>query len=153
LPAPVYVVRLPGAKSRLMMRPGIETERAWNYIESLPFFAVPGDRPYDSLIPVYAIMENDAMILRCERPLDQKAQPLFFALPPATNSTAMPKPADQTQSSSPAVVPLYEYRRARDGRRLYSTRPDLADSEQQRSPEPFCSVWRNPMSLLLLDSE
>jgi hypothetical protein len=50
-------------------------------------------------------------------------------------------------------VPLYEYRHVQDGKRFYSTRSDLADSAQQRSPEPICRVWRNPMSLLILDPE
>jgi hypothetical protein len=46
--------------------------------------------------------------------------------------------------SSPAIVPLYQYRTAA-GRPVYSSRP--------RSPDdpPVARVWRNPMSLVILD--
>ncbi len=93
------------------------------------------------------------MVLRRDRPTDHKVQPLFFALPPATNSPAAPKPADAVPAITPLVVPLVEYRRVRDGRRLYSTRTDFVDSERQASPEPLCRAWRNPMSVLILDAE
>jgi len=136
-----------------MMRPDSEAARAWNLIESLPFFAVPTGRPRQGLIPVYAVMEESGMVLRRDRPTDHKVQPLFFALPPATNSPAAPKPADTVPAITSLVVPLGEYRRVRDGQRLDSTRTDLADSEQQASPEPLCRVWRNPMSVLILDAD
>ncbi|HEU0008646.1 MAG TPA: hypothetical protein VFT34_02410 [Verrucomicrobiae bacterium] len=153
LPAPVYATLQPGGRTRLMMRPDIEAARAWNLIESLPFFAVPISRPRQDLIPVYAVMEESGMVLRRDRPTDHKVQPLFFALPPATNISATPKPADSAPAITSLVVPLREYRRVRDGQRLYSTRTDLADSEQQASPEPLCRVWRNPMSVLILDAD
>jgi hypothetical protein len=59
----------------------------------------------------------------------------------------------EQQSESPSVAPLYEYRRWDDGTFVYSTNPDLQDSAMQRSAEPVCRVWRNPMSLLILDFE
>ncbi len=55
------------------------------------------------------------------------------------------------QAKSPAVVPLYEYRDASRGSRLYCTNPNLKDTALKRSAEPLCRVWRNPMSLLILD--
>lgn len=55
--------------------------------------------------------------------------------------------------TSPAVVPLYEYRSSADGKRLYSTEPSLADVNWQRSSQPICRVWRNPMSSLLLERD
>jgi hypothetical protein len=57
----------------------------------------------------------------------------------------------QQQLSSPAVVPLYEYRRRDGSAYFYSPEPDLKDEALQRSTEPICRVWRNPMSLLILD--
>ena len=57
------------------------------------------------------------------------------------------------QFTSPAVVPLYEYRRRDGGARLYSTDPNLEDRASQRSAGPVCRVWRNPMSLLILDHQ
>ena len=153
LPAPVYATLQPDGRPRLMMRPDIETARAWKLIESIPFFAVPAGRHREGLIPIYAVLEEGAIMLRRDRPTDQKAQPLFFALPPATNSPATPKPAETTPTISPVVVPLREYRRVRDGQRYYSIRTDVAGSEPQSSPEPLCRVWRNPMSVLILDAE
>ncbi|MCZ6781238.1 MAG: hypothetical protein O7C73_06315 [Nitrospirae bacterium] len=57
----------------------------------------------------------------------------------------------QQQLSSPAVVPLYEYHRRDGSAHFYSTEPELKDEQLQRSTEPICRVWRNPMSLLILD--
>ncbi len=55
------------------------------------------------------------------------------------------------QEHSPAIVPLYEYRRGKEGSRIYSTNPNLKDPTLERSAEPICRVWRNPMSVLILD--
>ncbi len=50
------------------------------------------------------------------------------------------------------IIPLYEYRYA-DGTRIYSTEPKIPNQQLQRSVDPICRVWRNPMSLLILDLE
>ena len=55
------------------------------------------------------------------------------------------------QAESPSVAPLYEYRRRDAGKYVYSTDPDLKDPAMERSIEPICRVWRNPMPLLILD--
>jgi hypothetical protein len=55
------------------------------------------------------------------------------------------------QASSPATLPLYEYRNRESGARFYSTRSDLENRTIKRAAEPICRVWRNPMSLLILD--
>jgi len=52
---------------------------------------------------------------------------------------------------SPAVVPLYEYRRAGSQAAFYSTNAALRDPALKRSAQPLCRVWRNPMSLVILD--
>ncbi len=62
-----------------------------------------------------------------------------------------PAGSARQEARSPAAVPLYEYRRAKDTGRFYSTRPDLRDIALSRSAEPLCRVWRNPMSVLILD--
>jgi hypothetical protein len=145
LPAPVYLVREPGDPPRWMMRDDVEAARAWPRVESQPFFAVPADRPAEGLVPIWSHMENGVTLLRGDRPPGDKSQPLFFALAPTTGL--------QTADANPAVVPLYEYRRPRDGERLYSTQSDLRSSEWERASEPLCRVWENPMALLILDRQ
>jgi len=56
------------------------------------------------------------------------------------------------ENRSPAVVPLFEYRNVQNNRRCYSTNSALADKSLQRSAEPSCRVWNNPMSVLILDT-
>lgn len=63
--------------------------------------------------------------------------------------------ADQSGMSwkkSSDITPLYEYRYA-DGTRIYSTESKIRNQQLQRSADPICRVWRNPMSLLILDRE
>jgi hypothetical protein len=55
------------------------------------------------------------------------------------------------EPDSAAIVPLYEYRRIADGTPLYSTDPNLPGATLQRSPQPLCHVWQNPVSQLILD--
>jgi hypothetical protein len=55
-------------------------------------------------------------------------------------------------TESPAIVPLYEYVNVTDGSHLYSTNPSLPDKVLQRSAQPLCRVWRNPLSQLFVDS-
>ncbi len=52
---------------------------------------------------------------------------------------------------STAIVPLYEYRRAQDGARFYSTAPSLPGKVVKRSAEPLCRVWRNLMPAPVVD--
>jgi hypothetical protein len=53
--------------------------------------------------------------------------------------------------TSPAIVPLYEFRRATDGQSIYSTKSDLSDTSFHRGAEPLCRVWPNPGTALTLD--
>lgn len=57
------------------------------------------------------------------------------------------------QAASSEVIPLFEYCGEKRHTRRYSTSPDLKDKTLTRSPDPICRVWRNPMSLLILDYE
>jgi len=56
--------------------------------------------------------------------------PAFYVLPAAT------------LNPPPETVPLYEWTRARDGARRYSTDPEPFHPEFQRAPIPDCRVWR-----------
>src|SRR4030095_14515315 len=131
----------------------LEGAGAWERIESLAFFAMPPERRREGLIPIYAAMENGAARLQGASPHGQQNQPrsLFFALPPTIAPTSAQTDTVKEFHSS-AVVPLYEYRRAHDDQRLYSTQETMPGAGLERSPEPFCRVWRNPMALVILDA-
>jgi hypothetical protein len=147
LPAPVYAVRDPGGVG-WMMRSQVAASNAWERIESLPFFAMPPERPAKGLIPIYAVTEDGATTLQAAGPAGGKGRAVFFALPAVAGPVEPKQPAEFNSS---AVVPLYEYRR--NGARFYSTEAKLANEEAERSHEPLCRVWKNPMSVLILDSE
>lgn len=53
---------------------------------------------------------------------------------------------------SPDIVQLYEYH-STSGARFYSTDPAPRPDVPGRSAKPLCRVWRNPTSLLILDSD
>jgi hypothetical protein len=147
LPCPVYAVRESNG-IRWMMRAKVETARAWNAIESAEFFAVPPSQAQPGLVPIYATSENGTARLQ-ERPSpgSEKSAALFFALP--SRST---EKDDSLKMISSAVAPLYEFRREGNAADfVYATQSELADPAFIRSKEPLCRVWKNPMSLLLLD--
>src|SRR5207245_1208352 len=62
---------------------------------------------------------------------------------PATNESGSWEGERAPEMVSPAVAPLYEYRRVKDGAHFYSTKPDLRDPRLKRSAAPLCRVWRN----------
>ncbi|MCI0537272.1 MAG: DUF4185 domain-containing protein [Verrucomicrobiales bacterium] len=64
--------------------------------------------------------------------------------------SANPVEPTPTTDRSAAVVALYEYEHP-DGQRIYSTNPALKDGNMKRAAAPLCSVWRNPMALLILE--
>jgi len=51
-----------------------------------------------------------------------------------------PKPSVERRSEA---VPLFEWRRARDGARRYSIQADLDEPGWEQVPKPLCRVWRN----------
>ncbi len=152
LPAPVYVVHQTDGAARWMLRDEIETAAVWDRVEALPFFAIPPERPREGLVPVYVAKDSGATRLQLAPPQGKPpgSTPLFFALPPPNAPSADTKTIEEFRSS--LVVPLYEYRRQGQGQWVYSTEPNIAGAELERSPEPFCQVWRNPMGLMILDS-
>ena len=138
LPAPVYRVRSVEGKTRYLMREGIETEKAWERIEEVAFFAVPAARAHHGLVPMFSATQDANFVLRSGRAIQETRAvgPLFLALA-ATNDL-------------PATVALYEHQHA-DGQRTYSIEPALKDRNFKRGTEPLCHVWKNPSSVMVLD--
>jgi hypothetical protein len=60
--------------------------------------------------------------------------------------------AQAADLQSPDIAPLYEYRDS-TGAGLYSADPAFRAAGFRRSARPLCRVWRNPMSLLILDRD
>ena len=52
----------------------------------------------------------------------------------------------------PDLVNLFEYRKRDGDERLYSVDPYLPDEIWIRKAEPLCRVWRNPASIVALDT-
>jgi hypothetical protein len=149
VPAPVYRVRADESTHLYLMREGVEESgtNAWDDIKQVPFFAVSPASPHSGLIPIYEVAEQSGLVLRRTPARGHQykyaSRPLFYALPP--------EPAADEQSS-PAVVPLYEYRRANGRVVVYCTDSELADPKLIRSAGSICRVWRNPISRLILDA-
>lgn len=126
LPVPVYALAGPDGYG---LRETVEARHEWIRVQGIPFFAVPPDRPHAGLISIAP---------------PQAAGPLlFFALPPT------PVVGEKV---SPAVVPLYEYRDEHTNAVWYATDSGLPLPSAHRSALPICRVWRNPSTLLALDT-
>jgi len=249
LPAPVYRLKSGGEKVRYLMREGVDSEKAWESIEEIAFFAIPSARSRAGLVPIYAVTQNSHTVLQAglnSQPPDGST-PLFLALPATCDSAAQSvdgrwqctakttgdgesqfslqlkqrgtavetvnkedaasakgsfesgrlsltlttvidshkyslgltaelcerklagdwKQLDGdlrgtwsadwvdpalSEDKSPAVVALYEYQSI-DGRRIYSTNPELDSQNLKRTPVPLCRIWRNPMAVLVLDAK
>lgn len=161
LPVPIYQVRTAEGRVRYVTREGVEAQNLWDRIEAIPFLALPPHRAREAFLPFF----DDDQDGTCHDEARQQSagirpRPVFYALPaePDTSDlthTGAAKGARVNfiweQQRSPAVVPLYEYRRGARGTRSYSADPDLKDATLRRSTRPICRVWRNPMSLLVLD--
>jgi hypothetical protein len=141
LPVAVYrVANLDGTVDYLT-REGAEAADAWQRIAEVAFFAIPPSRAHAGLVPVYAVAGKTGTALQLTRAAG--AEPCFYALPAAATAT----------NSAPASVPLFEFRRADSDAPRYSTDPPIDNAVFQRAAAPLCRVWRNPMSLLILDRE
>jgi hypothetical protein len=82
---------------------------------------------------------------------NEKFIPIFCAFP--TNFTPPTPSKDDSVSEtvnnlSSFAIPLYEYR-FKTGEYIYLTEPEFKDGE--RSAEPVCKVWKNPLSTLAAD--
>jgi len=142
LPAPVYRLSLPSGAASLAMREGIAAAGQWAFVKSLPFYAAPPGEKADGLLPIYAVPAKGGAALTTSPPA-AGAKALFYALP------AMPAPSEKP---APNVVPLYEYTDAGTGKRWYTPDASGLPPGVVRGASPLCRVWRNPSSVLALDS-
>jgi hypothetical protein len=124
----------------------VDSLRLWDHVLDIPFYAIPPDRIADQVIPVFSRSESDGEVLSVNKRADQSEHAAFQALPAAV---AEKLPQDRAVSS--AVVPLYEYRDAKTGRRFYSVAPVADTAGLTPSEQPICRAWKNPSSLVLLD--
>jgi hypothetical protein len=64
-------------------------------------------------------------------------------------------PASGSTPTGEHIVPLYEYRHAESGRRLYALETQNRAAPEQtgwtRSAEPLCRVWKTPAGPALFD--
>lgn len=145
LPAPVYHLKRKDGTTMYALRETIAALSGWPQVQTIPFFAIPPGRPRQKFIPVYGVASTDGLTLKTATPAQPSAtRPLFYALP-ATAAVG--------ETISPAVVPLYEYRDGRSGKRWYSVDATTQAPNVTRSTLPICRVWRNPSTILALDYE
>jgi hypothetical protein len=145
LPVAVYQVHDPNGKVDYLLGEGVRNRNKWEMVEANPFFAIPPDRVYDGLIPVYAArIKTTAGSTICLQtgPVAPSETPLFYAIAAEDNRLAR---------ESPVTVLLYEYRNGDTAELFYSTDPDLRKEKWVRSPKPVCCVWKNRAGALVLD--
>ena len=128
LPAPVYALAGPDGYG---LRETVDARHEWGQVRGVPFFAIPPSRRHDGLISIPA-----ASFVEAGGPT------LFYALPPTPAASEKP---------SPAVVPLYQYRDPHTNALSYLTDP-ASPSLVRQGNAPICRVWRNPSTVLALDT-
>ena len=142
LPVPVYQVRDKQGSRTYLLGGAVAEANRWSDVESLAFYAVEPGRGSDPMVAVYAQTLPDGNTRLTTEPAEASAKPLFHALPAAESTT-----------KNESIVPLYEYRHADSGRRIYATQPPSDQPGWTRSAEPLCRVWKTPAGPLLLDGE
>jgi hypothetical protein len=145
LPVAVFQVRDKKGQRDYLLRDGVEKASMWDFVESVPFYAVEPERALGDLVPLCAqkvpARNGRTVSLIAKRP-GLAAEPLFYALPPGG-----------PPNENPSVVSLYEYCHADTAQRLYSTKPQLHQKNWIRTDNPLCRVWKAPPAPLLLDSK
>ncbi|MBC8135017.1 MAG: hypothetical protein H8F28_03915 [Fibrella sp.] len=133
LPVPVYQIRSPVGTVSYALRDQVQARQAWRQISAIPFYAIPPDRAHDGLVPVYATKKL-------------QGQPLFYCLPIT--------PAKDEPVSPDTLLPLYVYEDTATGKRYFSTDASVSPAPSvKRVSQSFGRVWRNPTTVLALDSE
>ncbi|MBN1845872.1 MAG: hypothetical protein JW810_09330 [Sedimentisphaerales bacterium] len=151
LPAAIYQVT--DGQNSCAYLPAGEVEKAnrWDDIESVAFFAVEPQRAAANHIGIYAQMtaavNGQTQALSCQRTAPD-AEPLFYALPAADTAADT---TTNTPEEPDCIVPLYEYRHAATGRRLYRTEAQWQEAGWVRQKEPLCRVWLNVSKRQVLD--
>lgn len=143
LPVAVYQIRDKQDRMDYLLRDGVEKGRKWDFVESIPFYAIEPARAYEGLVGVYVHKitgknrQTPSLTVKSPNP---SARPLFYALP-----------SIDTGKENSSVVPLYEYRHADTEQRLYSVQARLDKKGWISTENPLCRVWKAPPDPLLLD--
>ncbi|MBW8041382.1 MAG: hypothetical protein FVQ85_15470 [Planctomycetes bacterium] len=145
LPVAVYQIRDRQNRRGYLLRDGVEKAGKWDFVESIPFYAIEPARAYEGLVAVYVHKipgkngQTFSLTVKCPNP---SAKPIFYALPPT-----------DLGGENSRVALLYEYRHANTEERLYSTQGQLGNKGWTRTEKPLCRVWKAPLDTLLLDSK
>ena len=145
LPVAVYQIRDKQDRRDYLLRDGVEKGRKWDFVESIPFYAIEPARAYEGLVGVYVHKitgknrQTPSLTVKSPNP---SARPLFYALPPT-----------DTGKENSSAVSLYEYRHADTEQCLYSIQARLDKKGWFRTEKPLCRVWKAPANILLLDSK
>jgi hypothetical protein len=142
LPAPVCQAHDGQGGRDYLMGSAVAQMDKWKSVESAAFYAIEPGRAVDGLIAVYSgkLPDGDARLTL--EPPAAGAKPLFYALPSAART-----------DTNACLVPLYEYRHAGSGRRLYSIQSQLDEAGWSRQESPLCQVYSTPPGPLLLDGQ
>jgi hypothetical protein len=138
LPVPTYQLRSRKGDINYQLGEEVARQELGEQIESVPFFAIPPERKYKGLIPIYRRKikagEREVISLHTQAP-SQNSVPLFYALPIT---------GDTIPSDISMITFLFEYRNSETSFRLYSIQEDLQQEGWIRSETPLCCVWKNP---------
>ncbi len=124
LPQPVYQYRQ-GERDRYGMRADVLAAKAQDRIVSIPFFAIPPDRPHEGLVGVYASPQAG---LTTDAP-GNDSRPLFYAMP-LERGRAQP------------LVTLFRVVRA-GGEAVLAATADAPPA----GATPLCRVWKKPVEV------
>lgn len=156
LPMPVYEIKSPDGNPRYLYRMGtdVRENNLWEKINKIPFYAIPIRRQLSGM-EEFGFAENNPSKLRKKSEVSktEKFIPIFCAIP--TSEVKLPESdknvVDVFNELKSISIPLYEYKikKEKETFYIYSTDPNLTAGE--RSPEPVCNVWKNPLSSLAID--
>lgn len=141
LPMPIYRLN----DGRFADRPTVLADGGWSNVTGIAWFALPSSAARSHRVAVFEVGAGAGRRLTT-RPAAADAAPCFLALPFEPDASA-------AAAASTAEVPLYESRDRQTGRWHYSTDPDEAPAQYEKSPLPICRVWRNPLTVLTLDPD
>jgi len=145
LPVVVYQIRDKQDGRDYLLRDGVEKAHKWDFVESIPFYAIEPARANNDMVPVYVHKvpgKNGRMLSLTIDKFNPSAKALFYALP-----------VSHLANENSCIVSLYEYHHADTGRGLYSTEPQLNKKDWIRMENPLCRVWKTLPETLLLDSK
>lgn len=158
LPVPVYKILDRKTKIKYQLRKGIDSLDYRSALLEIPFMAIPPNRFFEGLVPIYEVREKGKLRLKTIFPESRRkmVEPLFYGLPDK-NPASPEKIGLNGQPDwisrlflSPLLVPLYEFK-DQHGLYTYSVKSD--QKGLIRSEKPVCRVWINPRTMLNFDFE